>query len=48
MPAGGAEVDLSSFLIGIITGGAAVLILVCVVIQALGAAIMDGERRCGH
>ena len=33
---GGADVDLSSCLIGIITGWADVLILVCVVIQALG------------
>lgn len=38
------RVDLPSFLMGIITGGAGVLILVCVVIQALGAAIMDGEK----
>jgi|GEM_PF-2886770 hypothetical protein len=40
--------DFVSFLAGIITGGAGVLILVCVVIQALGAAIMDGEKQCGH
>ncbi len=40
--------DLSSFLIGIITGGAAVLILACVVAQALWAAMMDGDKRCGR
>lgn len=45
---GGAEVDLPSFLIGIVIGGAAVLILICVVIQALGTAFLEGERRCGH
>lgn len=40
--------DLLSFLIGIITGGAAVLVLACVVAQAFWAAVMDGDNKCGH
>lgn len=46
--AGGADVDITSYLAGVVTGGAAVLILACVVAQALWAAMMDGDRRCGH
>lgn len=42
------NLNFMSFVVGIAVGGAAVLILVCVVIQALGAAIMDGEKQCGH
>ncbi len=40
--------DITSYLAGVVTGGAAVLILACVVAQALWAAMMDGDRRCGH
>ncbi len=42
------NLDFMSFVVGVAVGGAAVLILICVVIQALGAAILDGDRRCGH
>lgn len=42
------NLDFMSFVVGIAVGGAAVLILICVVIQALGTAFLEGERRCGH
>ena len=40
--------DLTSFLAGVVAGGAGVLVLACTVAQAFWAAVMDGDNRCGH